>query len=225
MSPYYEHAGIVIYHADCREVLGGGMAADLLCTDPPYGLKAARKGAFGSGVKRSMSGLVKGKAVAKRDYGDSHWDDEPCDQELIDMARAACPFQIIFGGNYFHLPPSKCWLVWDKLRGETDFADGEIAWTNLDRALRIIRFRWNGFLTEPGCSDDRVHPTQKPLSVITWAIKKAPESCASVLDPFMGSGTTLVAAKNLGRKAIGIEIEEKYCEIAAKRLSQEVLAL
>jgi DNA modification methylase len=220
MKPYYEHAGITIYHGDCRDILPA-LKADLLCTDPPYGLGAARRNVMGFGDNRGRNGMG-GKNPSKRDYGDSEWDDLPADQQLIVMARATSKSQIIFGGNYFDLPPSKCWLVWDKLRGDTDFADCELAWTNLDKAVRRIAYRWNGFLVDPTSTDDRVHPTQKPLAVMKWVICHAPDTCETILDPFMGSGTTLVAAKNLARKAIGIEIEEKYCEIAAKRLRQEV---
>ena len=196
--------------------------ADLLLTDPPYGLGAARKSFGRAGVKCHATGLCKGKAVAKGDYGDSAWDDEPADDALIALIRSCAKHQIIFGGNYFALPPSKCWLVWDKLRGNTDFADCELIWTNLNKAVRRIAYRWNGFLVEPGCKDIRVHPTQKPLAVMTWAIGQAPAECRSILDPFMGSGTTLVAAKAMGLTAIGIELHEPYAEIAAKRLSQEV---
>jgi hypothetical protein len=184
------------------------------------GRKAQRQG---QGVKRHMTGLVKGKAVLPRDYGDYAWDDAPPDDELISLIRSCAAHQIIFGGNYFALPPSKCWLVWDKLRGDTDFADCELAWTNLDKSVRRIAYRWNGFLVEPGSKDVRTHPTQKPLDVMKWAIRQAPATCRSVLDPFMGSGTTLEAAKALGLSAIGIEREEKYCEIAARRLQQEVM--
>jgi DNA modification methylase len=109
------------------------------------------------------------------------------------------------------------------LRGNTDFADCELAWTNLNKSVRRIAYRWNGFLVQPGSKDVRTHPTQKPQDVMRWAILQAPDTCKSVLDPFMGSGTTLEAAKALGLSAIGIEREERYCEIAAQRLSQEML--
>ena len=224
MKPYYNHDGLTIYHADCREVLAD-VSADLLLTDPPYGLGAARRNFGGNGVKRHMTGLVAGKAIPKRDYGDSAWDDATCDQELLNLAISRCPYQVIWGGNYFDLGPSRCCLVWDKLRGNTDYADAEIAWTNFDRVVRVIRWRWNGFLQQNSGNDkeERWHPTQKPLSVMAWAINQAPDTPSSILDPWLGSGTSLVAAKVAGMTGIGIEIEEKYCEIAAKRLSQEVL--
>lgn len=222
MTPYYEHAGQTIYHGDCREILPGLPKCNLLLTDPPYGIGAARKKTMGFGDNRGKNGMG-GKNPSKRDYGDSAWDDERASDADIFLCRQQTSGAVIWGGNYFDLPPTKGILVWDKLRGDTNFADGEIAWTNADRALRIFRYRWNGFLVDPTSTDDRSHPTQKPLALIKWCLSLFPDA-QTILNPFMGSGTTLVAAKNLGRKAIGIEIEEKYCEIAAKRLSQEVLA-
>ena len=223
MKPYYSEDGITIYHGDCREVLPDLEKAGLLLTDPPYGLKVARKEVFGNGVKRHMTGLVAGKCIKKRDYGDADWDDEPCSQDLLEFCISRAPDQIIWGGNYFLLPPARCWLIWDKLRGDTYYADGEMAWTSLDHTVRIFRYRWNGFLLEDESEREwRVHPTQKPVALIKWAILES-SAAGLILDPFMGSGTTLRAAKDLGRRAIGIEIEEKYCEIAAKRLAQRVL--
>ncbi len=218
MKPYYEHAGIVIYHGDCRDVLDEWeglrtQSFDLLLTDPPYGIGEA------AGKNKSRTKL----AVA-RDYGVAQWDAKPAHEAIL-MARRFSRSQIIFGGNYYHLPPSSCWLVWDKDNGANDFADCELAWTNLPTAVRKLTYRWNGMLQEPGCPKElRQHPTQKPEPVMRWALMQVPKAL-TVLDPFMGSGTTLVAAKRLGKQATGIEREECYCEIAAKRLSQEVLPL
>ena len=214
MKPYYESGGICIYHGDCRDVLPSVPKADLILTDPPYGIGMARRGNIGS----SNLGVV-------RDYGRSDWDDAPPEAAVFALMGERARWQIVWGGNFFGLPASSCWLVWDK-DNTGDFADCELAWTNLPKAVRRIRWRWNGMLQEPGAPrEQRQHPTQKPLPVIKWAMRQAPDDCALVLDPFMGSGTTLRAAKDCGRRAIGIEIEERYCEIAAKRLSQEVLPL
>ena len=118
------------------------------------------------------------------------------------------------------MPPSSCWLVWDKENGNTDFADGELAWTNYKKAVRLIKHQWSGMLRKN--REFRYHATQKPLNVIKWAIGLAPEH-DTILDPFMGSGTTLRAAKDMGLKAIGIERDERDCEIAARRLQQEIM--
>lgn len=215
MRPYYDEEGITLYHGDCSIILPTLGQADLLLTDPPYGLGEA------AGKNRSRSKIAKAK-----DYGDAHWDDAPPARWLVDLMRSKATWQIIFGGNYFELPPASCWLVWDKENGESDFADCELAWTNLKSAVRRKRHRWAGMLqADMANKEARVHPTQKPLAVISWAMSLAPVDVETVLDPFAGSGTTLVAAKNAGKRAVGIEREERYCEAAARRLSQGVLAL
>lgn len=213
-KPYYEHAGIVIYHGDCREILPS-LKADVVVTDPPYGIRAARRGS---------GGTQNGAALApSRDYGDMDWDDKPIDSALLGAILSCAPFAGVFGGNYYALPPSRGWLIWDKDNGSNHYSDCELMWTNLDAPARRLRYRWHGMLQEPGFKEDRWHPTQKPLAVMLWILRRFPDGL--VLDPFMGSGTTLVAAKQLGRQAIGIEIEERYCEIAVKRLAQESLPL
>ena len=210
MTPYYEHAGITIYHGDCREVLPTLGKFDLLLTDPPYGIGAAR------------ASFADGGIAAKRNYGDGSWDDKPADPDAIKAAISLTKEQIIWGGNYFQLGPARCYFVWDKNNPTAnDFADAELAWTSLNRPVKMIRLTWNGFCRQG--REQRDHPTQKPLAVMKWAIQQPKETCESILDPFMGSGTTLRAAKDLERKAIGIEIEERYCEMAAKRMEQEVL--
>jgi DNA modification methylase len=218
MIPYYEQDGITIYHGDCREILPGLGPVDLVLTDPPYGIGAD---------KNLRANKQHGKAVApSRDYGTASWDDKPPPRWLLEQAIEKAQYAIVWGGNYFSLPPSSGWLVWDKDNGSNGYADCELAWTNIPQAIRRVRFRWMGMLQEHMGADkeERWHPTQKPLSVTRWAILQAPEY-ETILDPFMGSGTTLRAAKDLGRKAIGIEIEERYCEIAAKRLQQSVMVL
>lgn len=214
-KPYYEHAGITIYHGDCRELLPGLESVDLLLTDPPYGIKRAN-GMGGGGY----DGFGNGSKRVPREYpGD--WDDARPDAQLVQLLVRAASVSIIWGGNYFAdaLPMGRKWLVWDKEQTMPSFSDAELAWTNLSgNSVKMFRLCGAGLMA---VEQNRVHPTQKPVDLMQWCIGRHPDA-QTVLDPFMGSGTTLVAAKNLGRTACGIEIEEKYCEIAAKRLSQEV---
>ena len=212
IKPYYQDDYSTIYHGDCREILPQLQPVDLVLTDPPYGI--------GENSKKQKSREKKAKPT---DYGDFDWDRQPPKKWVLEMMMDYSDKQIIFGGNFFGLPAATCFLVWDK-DNSGDFADCELAWTNLPGAVRIFKWRWNGMIQEKGGvhKEQRVHPTQKPVSLMQWCIEKAGEP-QTILDPFMGSGTTLIAAKNLRLKAIGIELEEKYCEIAAKRLSQEVL--
>lgn len=213
-KPYYQDEAVTIYHADCRDVLPTLEPVDLVLTDPPYGIGEA------AGKNKSRSRM----AVAQ-DFGEADWDDTPISTGLLELVRAAGQTQVIFGGNYYDLPPTSCWLIWDKDNGASDFADCEMAWTNMTKAVRLIRYRWAGMLQEDMSNKEhRWHPTQKPLAVLRWCIERVP-TAQTILDPFMGSGTTLRAAKDLGRKAIGIEIEERYCEIAAKRMSQLAMEL
>ena len=176
-------------------------------TDPPYGIKEAR------GKNKS-----RGCLATSRDYGFSTWDDKPCSPEIIAEMRRVSRWQIIFGGNYFQLPPSSCWLVWDKLNGDTDFADCELAWTNLKKAVRRIQHRWQGMLRDS--KDVRVHPTQKPVAVMRWAISHLPPECGTIMDPMMGSGSTGVACIQAGKKFIGVEADAKYFAIARDRLNE-----
>ncbi len=219
-APYYSENGITIYHGDCREILPHLEPVDLVLTDPPYGIKADSE-------MHKKGGQQYGNAAApKRHYMATNWDVKPPARWLLEQIIEKCRHAIFWGGNYFELPPCRCVLVWDKDNGSNAFADCELAWTNFDKPVRKIRHLWSGMLQENmGKKEFREHPTQKPLEVMKWAIEQAPPECMTILDPFMGSGTTMRAAKDLGRKAIGIEIEEKYCEIAVKRLTQEVLQL
>jgi DNA modification methylase len=236
VTPYYQDEFCTIYHGDCAVIAPTLGRFDLLCTDPPYGIGEARKDHGSRGhAKETRAGRSSAVWKVRRAYGRTYqradWDDHAPNKELLALCRATAQWQCIFGGNYFELPPSKCWLVWDKENGSCDFADAELARTNYTCAVRLKRYQWNGFvrgglagraaiLNEP-----RYHPTQKPLAVMSWAISLCPERPKTVLDPFMGSGTTLRACKDLGIRAVGIEREEKYCEIAVRRLAQTTLSL
>lgn len=202
-----------LYLGDCMEVLSTLEKVDAVITDPPYGIGIDRAMAKSSDTK---SGGMKAR---KGIYHASGWDDAPIGEAHIAALIAAGREVIIFGGNYFHLPPSKCWLVWDK-KVNGNFADCELAWTNLDKPVRRIEWMWNGMLRKGG-EERNGHPTQKPLGVMAWCIEQA-SSPKTILDPFMGSGTTGVAAIQLGRKFIGIERDPAYFEIACRRIETAV---
>jgi len=198
--------GVTLHLGDCREILPTLGKVDAVVTDPPYGIGEA------AGKNKSRGNL----AVAK-DYGTDEWDNKPVTADLMRLVRSAGRFSIIFGGNYYDCPPASCWLVWDKENGTNDFADCELAWTNLPKAVRRLKFMWNGMLRAHG-EPRGDHPTQKPIGVMKWCIEQLPADCLQILDPFMGSGTTGVAAAKMGRHFIGIEREPKYFDIACRRI-------
>lgn len=213
MTPYYSDDLVTIYHGDAREL---DIAADLVLTDPPYGVN----------LNTSYASAKRGSLTAAHDYPPVHGDDKPFDPSWLLRYRAL----VLWGANYYadRLPASGQWLVWDKRDGVgyNDQADAELAWTRGTGGTvpRLFVHRWNGMLKASERDERRLHPTQKPVALMRWCLGFFPDA-TTVLDPYMGSGSTLVAAKDLGRKAIGIEIEEAYCERAAQRCSQEVLGL
>jgi DNA modification methylase len=220
-TPYYEQDGITIYHGDCREILPTLEHVDLVLTDPPYGM----------GVHTDNRTQQRSKWGQANDYDPVAGDDEPYDPAPL----MRFPRLIIFGANNFasRLPESTGWIVWDKLDGLTskrevgfnDNSDIEIAWTNISTRSRLFRHRWMGAMKGSERGQKRLHPTQKPIVLMERIIQWATDPGDLVLDPYMGSGSTLVAAASIGRRAIGIEISEAYCEIAARRLQQSVLPL
>ena len=197
MKPYYEDGQITIYYGDCREILPTLGPVDLVLTDPPYGIGALMHGGKDTGHWGLLS-------------QGNPWDME---KPALDLILGMSAVLIIWGGNYFDLPPCRGTLAWRKSNALPTQADFEMAWTTLDMPAKMFTNRVNWH---------HAHPTEKPVALMRWCIEFVPDA-TSILDPFMGSGTTLRAAKDLGRRAIGIEIEERYCEIAAKRLSQGVL--
>ena len=218
MKPYYEDEWATIYHGDCREVLPSitSESVALVLTDPPYGLNFVLEGrVVGSGNRRGTRG---GKPPV-------HDDDKPFDPSHL----MRFPRLVLFGANHYadKLPPSGGWIVWDKTgggRGPSDtFADVEMAWTNLTKTPHIKHHLWKGLTRDSEAGDRVLHPTQKPVALMAWIIGKWTEPGDLILDPYMGSGPIARAAKDLGRRYIGVEVSEDYCEIAAKRLSQEVL--
>jgi DNA modification methylase len=203
MNPYYKDDYVTIYHGDCREIVPTLGRFDLLLTDPPYGIGYA-------------ANPVVGKGKAKSNHRVSDWDNEAPE---MSFCFSVCTGAIVWGGNYHSFPPSRRWLAWIKRDAPPSLSNMELAWTSFDATARF--FDW----TIASTNAERIgHPTQKPLALMTWCICLAGD-VQTILDPFAGSGTTGRAAKDLGRKAVLIEREERYCEIAARRMEQEVLPL
>lgn len=200
VTPYYDSEGVTIYCGDCRQIAPLLPECDLLLTDPPYGLRD------------KLQGGTWGKSF-EGDYED--WDAAAPPDWTLEMLCAKTRWQIIWGGNYYQLPPSRGWLIWNKPERGLTMADAEIAWTNRDCNIRT----YDGSRNPDG---KRVHPTQKPLGLMSWCLGQMPEA-KSILDPFMGSGSAIVAAKERGLRAIGIEANETYCKAAVARLAQGVL--
>lgn len=207
MTPYWtskdgRHA---IYHGDCLEVLPTLSGIDAVVTDPPYGLGDKWNG--GAGGARSSWKIPPEKAKA--------WDMKIADgvEQLPRLGQC-----VIWGGNYYKLPPSRCWFVWDKGQPDTwTTGQCELAWTNIDRPVRAFRMCQAVAHTEMGTKH---HSAQKPLSLMTWCLKWLVPG--TVVDPFTGSGTTGVACIRTGRRFIGIEISQAYCDIAVRRMEREL---
>jgi DNA modification methylase len=196
-----------LYLGDCRHVLPL-VQADAVVVDPPYGIgEAAGKNAS------------RGKLAVSKDYGNDDWDNEPVEADLIDLMRRTARHCIMFGGNFYPCPAASCWLIWDKINGDSDFADCEMAWTNLPGAVRRLRFMWNGMLRAHG-EPRGDHPTQKPVGVMRWCISHLPDDVKVICDPMMGSGTTGVAAIQMGKSFVGIERELRYFDIACRRIAE-----
>ncbi|MGF7053970.1 DNA modification methylase [Bosea sp. OAE752] len=199
---------VTLYLGDCREILPTLGKVDAVVTDPPYGIGAS------SGV-----GKYGRQKFQKTDKG---WDASTPDGSVIDAILAKAPACVMWGMNYFRLPPTRRYLVWDKGAGfkNRDFAECELAWCSIDGNARVLT-------RDPLARGDyaqKLHPTQKPVPVMEWSIQQLGGGIAMVLDPFMGSGTTGVACVRLGRRFIGIEIDPGYFDIACRRISDELNA-
>jgi site-specific DNA-methyltransferase (adenine-specific) len=223
VKPYFStpDGRVVIYHGDCREILPmlDPAHVDLVLTDPPYGINyrsnhnSSRRGVWARWIRHANLPGIQG-------------DDAPLDP--APLLRLQVPIAI-FGGNYCadQLPPSRCWLIWNKRAGisANNQADCELIWTSFDKPARVFDHLWSGLLRsgeENVTRGGKLHPHQKPVALLRRIITYS-DTFGAVFDPYMGSGSSLVAARDLGRRAIGIEIEERYCEIAARRLEQQVL--
>ena len=192
-----------LYLGDSREVLPPLPMHDLLLTDPPFGISYA---AQPTKYQRA------GGRVAE------NWDDV-APHELVDLAIRKASDTIVWGGNYFALPPSRGWLLWFKKVGYAQsFADFELAWTSIDMNSKCYEMSSKAASLERGIASE-AHPNQKPLGLMAWCLSFAPKA-KTIFDPFMGSGTTGVACVSLGKSFTGIERERKYFDIACERIER-----
>lgn len=223
---FHEEPGITLYCGDARVIVPllcmnttyclemcSGACSLVIVSDPPYGIDHPT----------DFHARGRDNLAACRDYAPVAGDADAFDPAwLLALGRPTC----LWGANHYasKLPDASGWLVWDKERpDDLDQATCELAWTNYVKGVRRFRWLWHGMMR--ASKEDLVHPTQKPLALMKWCLSMRWTPPGLVLDPYAGSGTTLEAAKAVGRRAIGIEIEPRYCEIAVKRLRQEVLAL
>tara|TARA_R110000868_G_scaffold130146_1_gene339723 strand:- start:553 stop:1230 length:678 start_codon:yes stop_codon:yes gene_type:complete len=206
MKPTWESdcGRVQLYLGDCREILPTLGKVDAVVTDPPYGLGDK----LGGATENSQWGLLYGCGAPK-------WDKKIELDGLMESLMKGS-WQIVWGGNYYPLPPMRCWLLWDKMQEHTS-GHAEMAWTNLDKPVRTFRYARAQL-----ASDGKVHPTQKPEPLMEWCVGHLPKDAKTILDPFMGSGTTGVACIRTGRRFIGIEIEPRYFEIAKERIQREL---
>jgi site-specific DNA-methyltransferase (adenine-specific) len=209
---------VTLYCGDCLEVMKSlpDGSIDAVVTDPPYGI----------GLKANYKSRKRGALAECNDFPPIVGDDKPFDPAPF----LGFPVVVLFGANYYadRLPISGGWVVWDKLNGLTsgrdwgfnDNSDCELVWTNVGNAARLVRHRWMGAMKESEHGQRRVHPTQKPVAVMVEIIEHYTHPGATILDPFMGTGTTGVACVQTGRNFIGIEIDPTYYEIAQRRIAE-----
>lgn len=203
-----------ITQGDCLDLMVElpDKSVDLIITDPPYGKKADKgTNGFGSSKNRRYRG---------------GWDTKIPPKEVFDEMFRVAKNVVIFGGNYFchQLPPSNCWIFWDKkgdIAFQNPFADGELIYTTFKKPVKKVVFKQQGFITDS--KDERYHPTQKPSELVQKLIEMFSEEGDTILDPFIGSGTTAIAAIRSGRHFIGFELDPDFCQVAEKRIEHEKL--
>lgn len=193
---------------------------DLLISDPPYGINVAKKGMVGGGDKKFTTTKFKPK----------YWDKEPSPKEYFEEAIRVSKNQIFWGANHYRdrLPKlGSCEIIWDKLNGSTDFADGEIAYTSFNSAVRIVPFLWNGYLQgyAQNEKEKRIHPTQKPIYLYKWLLNHFAKKGNKILDTHLGSGSIAIACYDLGFDLTGIELDKEYFDAANNRFTQHTRKL
>ena len=218
MTPSLQNVvgGLDLRCCDCMDLMRecADKAFDLAIVDPPYGINAAAD---------KRGGKQHGAAAApSKSYGAKTWDAAiPPPEYFQELRRVSC-HQIIWGGNYFPLPPSRCWVVWDKLNGDNGYADCELAWGSFDKAVRKFVFRWAGMLQGNMAEKEvRIHPTQKPVALYRWILENYAKPGDRILDTHLGSGSIAIACHYAGHALTACEIDRDYYEAALQRIKRE----
>lgn len=202
---------IEMLNMDCMEYMRSlpDNAFDLAIVDPPYGI--------GENAKRSTVANItkKWKSAKPKEYKIKNWDKCKPEKEYFDELFRVSYNQIIWGGNYFGLPASPCWIFWDKKNGDNDFSDGELAWCSFNSAVRKFEYLWNGFQKQK--PEERFHPTQKPVALYKWLLSKYAKPGQKIIDTHGGSGSICIACHDLGYDLTWIELDADYYNAACKR--------
>ena len=198
---------------------------DLAIVDPPYGIGASKDSRLSGEYKVNIPGGICRK-VAARNYKKKDWDSARPDVMYFKQLKRVSKNQIIWGGNYFALPGSPCWLVWDKQNGENNNADCELAWTSFSGAVRKAKFKWNGMLqADMKQKENRIHPTQKPVKLYRWLLENYAKPGQLILDTHVGSASSLIACESMGFDYVGFEIDPDYYAAAKNRMSKGIQAV
>ena len=206
----------IALNIDCMEYMATlpDKAFDLAIVDPPYGIGES-----------GANNHTRSKLAVAKDYKPFAGDDlKAPDKEYFEQLMRVSKNQIIFGANHFisKIPfDSHCWIVWDKENGENDFADCELAWTSFESAVRKFEFRWAGMLQENMKNKEvRIHPTQKPVALYEWLLTNYAKESDRILDTHLGSGSSRIAAYNLGFDFVGCEIDKEYFDKQEERFAR-----
>ena len=209
------------FNMDCLEAMRQmeDNAFDLAVVDPPYGI------GYDKAISKQGGAKFGNAKAAKKNYHTADWDKSVPDKEYFDQLFRVSKKQVIWGGNYFQLPPSKGFLVWDKRGSEemsNDFADCELAWLSPDMGVaRAFRFVWSGMIQgDMKNKEERFHPTQKPVALYKWILSKYAKPGDKILDTHLGSGSSRIAAYDLGFDFVGYEIDKFYFDKQEERFAK-----
>lgn len=215
---------IVIYNVDCLDVMReiGDKEIDLVLTDPPYGI------GFGKFNRTNKSSS--GKRFKANKYHNSDWDSNIPNDSIFDEMIRVSKNQIIWGGNYFAKlweKAGKCFIFWKKNNPVPNFSDGELAWTSFNSVARCFNYNYYGNQEGGGVAENKIHPTQKPVALMSWCLNNYSKEDDLIFDGFLGSGTTAISCIRTKRRLIGCELDpiyfEKLCERIETELRQGVL--